>query len=198
VLVEQSRSGTEETDPFSLVCSQYSSVILRARNILIGTATNRKADEDERRQPRKQTEPPKLATEINRRRRCYRAPTPPSPVRNQNPASAKTQRNRALFRKRQRTVASSLCSSHLSGGGGSLERTRLCRLIPVKQGKYREFLSVNREIQAIWIGPQSPVIEQPRFLTSHSNLDRRTKNENRQSRGFVDGLGNFSQKRKCP
>ncbi len=51
----------------------------------------------------------------------------------QNPAESR------VFSGRPTLCGESLCGSRLSGGGGSLGRTRLLRRFPDHQGKYREF-----------------------------------------------------------
>ena len=105
-----------------------------------------------------QSEPSRLATEINARRDAYGAPNPPSPVPVHQTPTAKTPRNRVFFSVHPWMYAESLCNRRLGGGGGSRGRTRLRGLLPVKQGKYREFLRFQPSLGKS--GPSFPSISE--------------------------------------
>jgi hypothetical protein len=87
-----------------------------------------------------ETEPTNSPTETNPSRAVFEARNPPSPVRNHAGSTANTPRNREDFSGCVGVRAGSLCGARLNGGGGSLERTRLCCRFPDLQGKCREIL----------------------------------------------------------
>jgi hypothetical protein len=109
-----------------------------------------------------ETEPPNLATETNAGRGIFPARNPQSPVRIRRGPTAKTPRNRGDFSGCVGVRAGSLCNSRLNGGGGSLERTRLCCRFPDLQGKCREIL---RD----WARLADPSAEIPKPFRSRSD-----------------------------
>ncbi len=90
------------------------------------------------------------------RRSPHRAPDPTSPLPVHQTPTAKTPRNREIFSDHRQLLGRSLCTHRLNGGGGSPGRTRLCGLIPVKQGKYREFLRYQAPMNES--GPRFPSV----------------------------------------
>jgi hypothetical protein len=113
----------------------------RSSNLRVGGSQERANRRwDGRKTGSRRTERPNSPTETNTGRVTFGAQNPQSPVRLRQGPTAKTPRNRGDFPGRSGARATSLCSSRLDGGGGSLERTRLCCRFPDLQGKYREVL----------------------------------------------------------
>jgi hypothetical protein len=107
-----------------------------------------------------ESEPPNLATEKSAGCGFVWARNPPSPVRLRKADRPKVTESRG-FPDRLALLPKTLCNGRLDGGGDSLGRTRLCGLIPVQQGKYREIVSTSREIRASETGLQAEAIEPP-------------------------------------